>query len=115
MLALSCIQVGERLVHQEDPRIAHQAAGDGYLLALPVRQGAGEFAEKICEIDTENCCGLADVFGRLGLALAQPEVEGEILAHLPVRVERIVLENHADAAVPRRHTGLILAVEQHPA
>jgi len=41
MLALHRIQVGERLIHQENLGVAHQTAGDGHLLALSDREALG--------------------------------------------------------------------------
>ena len=51
-------------------------------------------------VDLEHAGGLGDALGDLGLRQAGVlEAEGEVLAHGHVRVERVGLEDHGEAAV----------------
>ena len=96
-----CVQVRERLVHQEGLRLAHDRPPHGHALALSTRERAGLALEEL--LDLENACHLADALVDLLLRhLAQLEPEGEVLLHGHVRVERVALEDHRDVAVLRR-------------
>ena len=50
--------------------------------------------------DLQHLAGLRDAARDVGLGVAvHPEPEGEVLAHGHVRIERVGLEHHGDAAV----------------
>src|SRR5271165_1617451 len=95
------VEVRERLVEQEGDRPAQDgAAGDTLALA------AGELAGAALQqpFDLEHSRLICDARG--DLRLWQPSVlqtEGEVLAHAHMRVERVGLEHHGQAAVGGGH------------
>ncbi len=96
------IEIGQRFVEQEQARIAHDGAADGDALAL----AAGELARQALQQagDAQHLGGLAHPCLDLGLRrLARAQAEGDVLEHVHVRVERVVLEHHGDVAIARAH------------
>ncbi len=92
------VEVGERLVEQEDTRIAHDGAADRHALPLPARKRLRLALEIFVEL--EDFGRLAHPLIDLGLGHsgdAQPE--SHVLVDSHVRVERIGLEHHGDAAL----------------
>ena len=96
------VKVGERLVHQEYLGFTHDGAADGHTLAL----AAGERLGLALEIfgDVEDLCRFTDFlvdffFGEL----AQLQRKGHVFVHGHVRIQRVVLEDHRDVAILRRH------------
>ena len=92
------IEVGERLVHEEDRRLADDRATEGDALALAAGQLLGLAVEQVLQLD-----GLGRLLDpaldlRLG-DLAQLEAEGEVVTHRHVRIERVALEDHRDVAI----------------
>ena len=96
------VEVGQRLVEQEQLGLLDQRAADRDALALAARQ-------------LRRACGRAAARSRAPArhrrsgarsrrsatrALLQPE--RHVLAHAHVRVERVMLEHHRDAALARR-------------
>jgi hypothetical protein len=94
------IEVRERLVEQEHLRFAHDGPADGDTLAL----AAGElFRPPLHQlVDLQDIGGMLDaLFGiLLGIAV-HAQTEAEVLLDRHVRIERIGLENHGDAAIGR--------------
>ena len=94
------VEVGERLVEEEDPRVADDGAADGHALAL----AAGELLRQAVEqvVDLQQLGRLhhprLDV---VGAGLLQLHAEGHVVVDLHVRVERVGLEHHGDAALRR--------------
>jgi hypothetical protein len=104
------VQVGQRLVEQEQPRVADDGAADGDALALAAGQLRRLAVEQILHL--QDARGLAD----LRLALGREEVaeakrEADVLAHRHVRVQRVGLEHHRDATVARGDVVAQLAVD----
>jgi hypothetical protein len=92
------VEVGERLVHQEDLRPAHDRPPHGHPLALPAGQRPRPPVEVLGQ--AERVRGLAHAGVDLALRLPpQPQAEGDVVVHLQVRVERVALEDHRDVAV----------------
>ena len=92
------VEVGERLVHQEDGRLADDRPTERDALALPAGQLLRLAVEQLLELD--GLGRLVDAALDLGLGdLAQLEPEGEVLADRHVRVERVALEDHRDVAI----------------
>ena len=96
------VEIGQRLVEQEELGLANDGTADGDALAL----AAGELGRSPVEIGVQREHGRsradapADlVRGGAGLLQAQPHVvpDGE------VRIERVGLKDHGDAALGRRH------------
>ena len=93
------VEVRERLVEQEDRRVAHDGAAHRDALALaagelrrPPVEDRGHLEERRRLVDPP-----AD-FGSRGIREIL-QVEPHVLAHGHVRVERVVLEHHRHVAV----------------
>ena len=98
------VEVGQRLVEEEDLRLADQRPADGDALALAAGELGGLAIEELLELEhLRDLVGppLDQVLRRLG----DPEREGDVLPHRHVRIERVGLEHHRDAALGRRHVG----------
>ena len=96
------IEVGERLVEEEDLRIAHDGASHGDALALAARELARIAVEKLAQ--AEDLGGAVDAGLDLGLGRPlQLEREGHVVGDRHMRVERIVLEHHRDVALLGRN------------
>ena len=105
-----CVEVRERLVHEEDLRLTHDGAADSDTLAL----AAGEGLRLAVEVlgDAQGLCSLADLLVDLVLRkLPQLQRECHVVVDGHVRVEGIGLEDHCDIAVLRRHVVHELAVD----
>jgi hypothetical protein len=91
------VQVGQRLVEQEQLGVARQGTAHRDALALAAGQRAGLRSSRcsICSIRPRGHRGFA-----LGLGhLAHLQAEGDVAGHGHVRVERVALEHHRDVAV----------------
>ena len=96
------VQIGQRLVHEQDLGFAHDRAADGDALPL----AAGECLRLAVEVlgDAEDVRGLRDALRDLLLGnLAQLERKRHVLRDRHMRIERVVLEYHRDVAVLRRN------------
>ena len=92
------IEIGERLVEQEDPRLAHHCPTDGDALTLPARELARPPREEL--LDLQHPCRRAHPLLDLGAGhLHVLEAEGEVLPDRHVRIEGIGLEDHGEAAL----------------
>ena len=105
------VEVGQRLVEQEHVDVAHQRAADGDALAL----AAGELRRLALEqrLDLQDLGGARDapldlVLGHAGVLQA----EGQVPLHRHLRIERVGLEHHADAAVLGLLPGDVLALDE---
>ena len=95
------VEVGERLVHQEDLGLADDRAPHRHALAL----AAGELARLALEQrrQLELLGDLAHALLALGLRHPRhPQREADVGGDREVRVERVVLEHHRDVAALRR-------------
>ena len=104
------VQVGERLVEQEDAGLAHDRAADGHPLALAARERLGLAVEQVIELQHlgRGAHLLAD--HRL-VHLGQPQAEGHVLVDGHVREQRVGLEHHRHAALRRCHLVHALAAD----
>ena len=101
-LAQLGVEIGQRLVEQQDRRLDHQRAGERDALLLAAGQLVRVAALEPGEIDQRQ--RLLDLPARRGRRnLAQLEPEHDVLEHVLVRPHRVVLEHHAHAARLRRH------------
>ena len=92
------VEVGERLVHQEYRRVAHQGAAESHALLL----AAGKFARLALEQvrHVEHPRRFPDLPVDLVLGqLAHLQRERQVLVDRLLRVERVVLEHHCDVPV----------------
>ena len=95
------VEVGERLVEQEHARVADDGAADGDALALAAGELLGLAVEQVG--DLQDAGGVLDpLLGGLGVDLRELEAEAHIVLDGHVRVERVGLEHHRDAALGRR-------------
>ena len=105
------IEVGQRLVEQEHVDVAHQGPADGDALAL----AAGELRRAALQerLDLQQFGGSRDALVDLLLRHARnPQAEGQVPLDRHLRIERVGLEHHADAAVLRLVPGDVLAVDE---
>ncbi|MPM84688.1 hypothetical protein SDC9_131761 [bioreactor metagenome] len=98
LIAQLCVEVAQRLVHEEDLRMANNCAADGDTLALTAGERLGLSLQILG--DTENLRRFLHLLVDLSLGnLAQLESERHVFIHGHMRVERVVLEDHRDVAI----------------
>ena len=96
-----CIEVGKRLVEQENFRFFDQRTTQRHALRLATGELLGQAVEQ--RLDFQHFGNFRHALCNLFLAFtSQLEPEGKVLAHLHMRIERVVLEHHSDATVARR-------------
>ncbi|MNY06885.1 hypothetical protein D3C86_1396650 [compost metagenome] len=94
------IEVGERLVEQENLRFTHDGAADGDTLPL----AAGKLLRPALHqlVDLQDFGGAVDPLLRIGLGIAiHSKAEGQVFGNRHMRIKRIGLEHHGDAAIRR--------------
>src|SRR4028119_821720 len=95
------VEVGEGLVHEEGLRLADDGPAQGHPLTLAAGERLRLPVQKV--LDGEDAGGFLDAAVDLGLVhLAELEREAHVLAHVHVRVERVVLEDHSDVPLAGR-------------
>ncbi len=105
------VEVGERLVEQEDARVADDGAADGDALALAAGELLGLAVEQVGDLQDAGRV-LDPRLGGLGVDLRQLEAEAHVVVDGHVRVERVGLEHHRDAALGRRQVVDDLVADQ---
>ena len=111
-LAQRRVEVRERLVEQQDARVRRERPGEGDALLLAAGDlGHAPVLEPREPGERER---LGDARGRSAArrAPAALEPEGDVLADGHVREERVVLEDHAEAAALGRGGRDVLAVDE---
>ena len=110
LLAQLGVEVGERLVEQQDLRLDHQSAGQRHALLLAARELAREAAGERRESDQFQSFADAPrpVVGGHALHL---EPERDVLRHGHMREERVALEHDAEAALGRLDGKQVAAFE----
>ena len=96
------VEVGQRLVEEEDARLAHDGAADRHALAL----AAGELRRTAVEqrVEAQKLRRRVDLALDLGTRRADVlESERHVLAHGHVRVQRVRLEHHGEPAIRGGH------------
>ena len=96
-----CVEIGQRLVHQEDGRLTDERPSHRHALTLP----AGELARTAVQHfgEPENRGGLAHPTVALGLCdAAHREREPDVVVGRQMRIQRVVLKDHGDVTVARR-------------
>ena len=99
------VEVGERLVEQEHLGLAHDRAADGDALALaagelPWACGRSSVLELQDARPPRRPCASRSVLRRAGERAARSAM---LSRDRHVRIERVGLEHHGDAALGRRH------------
>ncbi|EAU48529.1 hypothetical protein R2601_03113 [Salipiger bermudensis HTCC2601] len=94
------VEVRQWLVEEEHVRLLDQRPAQGHALSLTARELLGQPVQQ--RLYLEDLGDLLDRLRRLGLGgAADAQPEGEVGAHLHMRIERVVLEHHRDAALAR--------------
>ena len=108
------VQVGQRLIHEEDLRLTDDCTTHGHTLTLTTGQSLRLAVEVLGQV--ENLSGLLDALANLVLRSAG-DLQGEahVVGNGHVRVQSVVLEHHCDVAVLRLHRGDILATNEDAA
>ena len=92
------VEVGERLVHQERGRLAHDRAAHRDALPLAARERPRLAVE--IGLEAEQPRRLLDApLDLLLVHLLQLQAEADVVVDAQVRVERVALEDHRDVAV----------------
>src|SRR6185369_15406888 len=87
------VEVAERLVEEAEPGPPHQGAAERHPLALAAGELARAPLEEAVELQADG--DLADAVVDLVAGKAGDlEGEGDVAAHVEVRVERVALEDH---------------------
>ena len=105
------IEIGERLVEQEDLRLAHDGAADRDALAL----AAGKLPRLALPqlVEMQDGGRLVDALLDEGcVGTGHPQSETHVLLDRHMRIERIGLEHHGDAAVGRVDGGDVAAADR---
>ena len=106
------VQVGQRLVHQEDLRITHDGAADGDTLTLAARKRLGLTVKVLG--NTQDLGSGANLAVDLVLGdLLELKRKRHVLVHRHIGVQSITLEHHGDVAVLGRHVVDALAIDEH--
>jgi hypothetical protein len=108
------VQVGQRLVHQEDLRLPDDRPAHRHPLALAAGQGLGLAGQVLLQV--QDLGGLLHPLA--DLVLGHPgdlQREAHVVGHGHVRVERVVLEHHGDVPVFGRLVGDVALADQDPA
>ncbi len=93
------IEVGQRLIHEEDLRLTDDCTAHGHALTLTTRQSLRLTIEVLGQV--EDLSGLLDALADLFLRGAG-DLQGEahVVGDGHVRIQSVVLEHHCDVAVP---------------
>ena len=96
------VQVGQRLVEKKDLGLAHDGPADGHALALAAREVLGLALQQVLDVQDPGGLLHRGVDLRLG-HLGQLQPERHVVVQVHVRVQRVALEHHRNAALGRRH------------
>jgi hypothetical protein len=108
------IEVGQRLVQQQQLRLDRHGAGQGHALLLPAGKLARVAVRHRGEADQVQRTAHALIPRRAGHA-AHLQPEGDVLGHRHVREQRVALEHDAHAALVGGNAGQVSAIQQHAA
>ncbi|MCY1231144.1 hypothetical protein D9M72_435810 [compost metagenome] len=108
------VEVRERLVEEVDLAWIDQCAGQRRALLLAAGDLARQPLHQVADLeDVGHFLGAGVALGLLLAAHLQGI--GDVVGDVHVRVERIVLKDHGNAAVLRMQVGNVAAADHHPA
>ncbi len=108
------IEIGQRLIEQENLRITHQRAPECDALALPARELPGPALQQVRQ--TQHLRGFPHAALDLGARLApQLQAEAQVLGDRHVRIQGVALEHHRDVTILRRDIVDDAAADTHRA
>ena len=105
------VQIGQRLVEEEDRGLTDDRAAERDALTLSARQRLGKPLQVVRQPQRVRGRGHTAVDFRLG-ELAELEREGHVLLHGHVRIKRVVLKDHRNVAVLRRKIRDVLPADR---
>ena len=105
------VEVGERLVEQENLGLANERPADRDPLALAARKLGRATIEIGLELQDARDLERPLVLHLSRLA-GDGEREGDVLPHRHMRIEGVGLEHHGDAPLRRRHVGYVNIVDE---
>ena len=109
------VERAERLVEQQHARLHRERARERDALALPAGELGRHAPREPLELDQVEQLVHARLDLRLlraARAVLHAQAEGDVLEHVHVSEQRVVLEHEADPAVARAARGGVLAVER---
>src|SRR5471032_1025285 len=110
------VERGERLVQQQGLRMGDQRARQRHALTLAARQLVRHLQGHRVEFKRlQPVADLCMIEGTRRIEPAAPQAEADVLPHIQMREQRVVLEQIGDAAPLRRDVDAPRAVEQRPA
>src|SRR5262245_16265319 len=107
------VEMGDRLVEDEDPRVLHERPAERRALPLAAGELRGPAVLEVLQLDEaqELANALGQRLPREGRRSRRPEGEGHVVEDRQVRVERVRLEHDGDASPIGRHAGHPLSVQ----
>jgi hypothetical protein len=108
----SRVERRQRLVQQQQLRLADQRASQGHALPLATRQVAWQAARQRCNLELLQ--ELPHLFWRIALPAAPLQPEGDILLHRQMGKQRVILKQIADVAHLGRQIDAGGGVVEHP-
>ena len=110
-LAQLVVEVGERLVEEQDPSLASEGPGDGDALLLAAGQLLGTPVEERRQTEQLGDLPNPGLHRRRRPLLAATERGGDVVEHRHRRVVDELLIDEGDVAVTDRSSGDVLAVD----
>ena len=108
------VQVGQRLIHEEDLRLTDNCTAHCHTLTLTT----GKCLRLTIQVglQVEDACCFLNALSNLSLGGAcDLQCEAHVLANGHVRVQSVVLEDHCDVAVLRLYVGDVLIANEDTA
>ena len=97
--ALFRVQVGQRLVHQEDADLPDNRPADGYALTLAAGQGPGQTIQVVRQAQDSRDF-LDPLLNDILVHPLQRQAEGDVVVDGHLGIQGIALEHHGDLPLP---------------
>ena len=93
------VQVGKRLIHQEDAHLTDDRAANGHSLALAAGQGPGQTVQVIGE--TQDLGGLQHpLLNDVVVHTLEGQAKGDVVIDRHLGIEGVALEDHGHLPLP---------------